>query len=67
MERTKDLKSGLRATATAVFFAAALLSTGCSSNALLNPQPNMSAQSGQTASGAGGNSSNPAGGNSSNP
>ncbi len=60
MERTKDLKSGLKAATVAVFFAAALLSTGCSSNALLNPQPNQSAQSTQTAN-AGGQPSNPGG------
>ena len=51
MERTKDLKSGLRKATLAVFFTAALLSTGCSANALLNPQPNTSAQGTQTANG----------------
>lgn len=54
MERTKDLKKGLKAATVAIFFAAALLSTGCSNNALMNPQPNLSAQGGQTANGAGG-------------
>ena len=43
MERTKDLKSGLKAATLVVFFAAALLSTGCSSNALMNPQSSLSA------------------------
>ena len=60
MDRTKDLKSGLRAAVVVVFFAAALLSTGCSNNALMNPQPNL-AQGGQTANGAG-NELRPAGG-----
>jgi hypothetical protein len=64
MERTKDLKNGLKAATMAVFFAAAVLSTGCSSNALMNPQPNL-AQGGQTAL-AGGQHSNP-GGQHSNP
>jgi hypothetical protein len=48
MERTRNLRSGLKAATVAVFFAAALLSTGCSKNALLNPQMS-SAQGGQTA------------------
>ena len=60
MERTKNLKSGLKAAAVAVFFAAALLSTGCSSNALMNPQPNLSAQGTQTAL-ADGHPTNPSG------
>jgi hypothetical protein len=37
MERTKGLKRGLKAATTAVFLAAALLSTGCGQNALVNP------------------------------
>jgi hypothetical protein len=49
MERTRNLKSGLKAATVAVFFAAALLSTGCSSNALMNPQPDLSAQGGSAA------------------
>jgi hypothetical protein len=60
MERTRNLKSGLKAATVAAFFAAALLSTGCSSNALLNPQPNLGAQGGQTAHSAG-NDVKPAG------
>ena len=60
MERTKQMKSGLKAATVAFFFAAALLSTGCSGNALLNPQSNQNAQSTQTASGAG-NDVKPAG------
>ena len=65
MERTRDLKSGLKVAAVTVFFAAALLSTGCSSNALMNPQPDLGAQGSQTAH-AGGQHSNP-GGQHSNP
>jgi len=53
MERTKDLKSGLRAAVVVVFFAAALLSTGCSNNALMNPQPQLNAAGSQTANGGG--------------
>jgi len=60
MERTKDLKSGLKAATLVVFFAAALLSTGCSSNALMNPQPELSAQGGTTAH-SGGQHANPDG------
>ena len=53
MERTRNLKSGLKAAAVAVFFAAALLSTGCSNNALMNPQPDLSAQGGTVAHSSG--------------
>ena len=67
MERSRKLKSGLKAATVAVFFAAALLSTGCSNNALMNPQPDLSAQGGQTASPTGGNELNPTGGNELNP
>ena len=35
MERTRNLRSGLKAATVAVFFAAALFSTGCSNNALM--------------------------------
>jgi len=59
MERTRYLKSGLKAAAAAVFFAAALLSTGCSTNALMNPQPNL-AQGGAVAH-SGGQPSLPSG------
>ena len=62
MERTRNLKSGLKAATMVVFFTAALLSTGCSSNALMNPQPDLSAQGTQTAH-AGGHDLNPGGHN----
>lgn len=65
MERTRNLKSGVKAATVAVFFAAALFSTGCSSNALMNPQPDLSAQGSQVAH-AGGHDVNP-GGHSLNP
>lgn len=60
MERTRNLKGGLKAATVAVFFAAALFSTGCSSNALMNPQPNQGAQGGQSALSSG-QPSNPSG------
>ena len=53
MERTRNLKDGLKAGAMVVFFTAALMSTGCSTNALMNPQPNLSAQGGQAANSSG--------------
>ena len=59
MERTGNLKSGLKAATVAVFFAAALLSTGCSNNALMNPQ--MNSASGTTTAHADGHSTNPSG------
>ena len=67
MERTRNWKSGLKAATVAVFFAAALLSTGCSNNALMNPQPDLAAQGSQTAQPTGGNELNPTGGNEMNP
>ena len=60
MERSRNLKSGLKAATVVVFFAAALLSTGCSNNALMNPQFDNSAQGTQTAH-AGSQHSNPDG------
>jgi len=59
MERTGNLKSGLKAATVAVFFAAALLSTGCSSNALMNPQ--MSSTNGTQTAHADGHAANPSG------
>ena len=66
MERTGNLKSGLKVATVAMFFAAALLSTGCSNNALMNPQMS-GAHSSQSAQSAGGNELNPTGGNEMNP
>jgi outer membrane murein-binding lipoprotein Lpp len=37
MERSSAVKQGLRIVATSVFLAAALLTTGCGENALMNP------------------------------
>ena len=67
MERTKNLVSGLKAVTAAVFLAAALLSTGCSNNALMNPQMPSSSKGVQTAQTVGGTESNPTGGTESNP
>ena len=67
VERTKKLVSGLRAATVAVFFAAALLSTGCSNNALMNPQMPSSSQGVQTAQPVGGGELNPVGGGELNP
>ncbi|HEY3155991.1 MAG TPA: hypothetical protein VGK76_05100 [Candidatus Eisenbacteria bacterium] len=67
MERTRNLKNGLKAATVAFFLAAALLSTGCSNNALMNPQPDLGAQGSQTAHPTGGNELNPTGGNELNP
>lgn len=59
MERTSGMAKGLRAVATVVFLAAALISTGCSDNALLNPV-NESAQ-GDTIANPAGHDAEPAG------
>lgn len=67
MERTKNLVSGLKVATVAVFLAAALLSTGCSNNALMNPQMPSSAKSATTAQTVGGGEVNPVGGGEVNP
>ena len=67
MERTKKLVSGLKVATVAVFLAAALLSTGCSNNALMNPQMPSSSQGVQTAQPVGGDQANPVGGDQANP
>jgi hypothetical protein len=54
MERTSGMKKGLRMAAVSFFLFAALLSTGCGQNALMNPIPD-SAQSNSIASPAGDN------------
>ena len=59
MERTNGMKKGLRMAAVSFFLFAALLSTGCGQNALMNPVPD-SAQGGTIASPAG-NEVKPAG------
>jgi len=59
MERTGGMAKGLRLAATTIFLAAALISTGCSENALLNPV-NDSAQ-GDTIANPAGHDANPAG------
>jgi len=67
MERTKNLVSGLKVAAVAVFFAAALLSTGCSNNALMNPTMPSSSQGVQTAQTVGSGEMNPTGSGEMNP
>jgi len=59
MERTRGMKKGLRMAAVSFFLFAALLSTGCGQNALMNPIPD-SAQSQDTALNSG-QPSNPSG------
>jgi hypothetical protein len=59
MERTRKLRNGLRAATVAVFFAAAVLSTGCGNNALMNPQ--IDSAQGTTTAQAGGQPTNPGG------
>ena len=61
MERTKGAKSGLKATAAAMFLVAALASMGCSNNALMNPQPSQTAQGGDTTTNGAGHELQPAG------
>ncbi len=61
MERTRELRSGLKAVAAAMFLVAALASMGCSNNALLNPQPSQGAQGGVTTANQGGHEVQPAG------
>ncbi len=60
MERTNGMKMGLRTAAVSFFLFAALLSTGCGENMLLNPVPD-SAQSGGTIASPAGNEVKPAG------
>ena len=59
MERTNGMKKGLRIAAVSFFLFAALLSTGCGQNALMNPVIDSS-QGGAIANPAG-NELNPAG------
>ena len=61
MERSRGMRNGLRVVATSVFLLAALLSTGCGQNALMNPVSeqvggeNMANQSGHNLRPAGHN------------
>jgi hypothetical protein len=59
MERTSGMKQGLKLAATSFFLMAALLSTGCSSNMLMNPVSNTQGQG--TVVNPAGQPSNPAG------
>ena len=60
MERTNGLKARMKKAAAAMFLAAALASTGCGQNAVMNPIVDDSAVSEQTANAAG-HQQNPAG------
>ena len=55
MERSNGTKKGLRIAAVSFFLFAALLSTGCGQNALLNPVPSSAQGGGVIASPAGDN------------
>ncbi len=62
MERSKVIQSGLKKMATVLFLAAALASTGCSQNALLNPTPQqVQAAGGYSSANTAGHELNPAG------
>ena len=53
MERSRGMKEGLRLVAMSVFLMAALLSTGCGENALMNPIEDSSQAQMASANGAG--------------
>lgn len=59
MERTGGMKQGLKLAVTSFFLMAALLSTGCSSNMLMNPVNNTQNQG--TVVNPAGQTGNPAG------
>ena len=63
MERSKVIQSGMKKVITAMFLAAALASTGCSQNALLNPTADQiqSAGSGSSSANNTGHELNPVG------
>jgi hypothetical protein len=61
MERSKGFKSGLKKAATAMFLAAALASTGCGQNALLNPTADQVQAAGSGSANLSGNTMHPAG------
>jgi hypothetical protein len=60
MERSRGMKRAKAAAIKVLVLAAAIASTGCSGNALMNPVQNSSAQGGQTAS-LSGQTNHPAG------
>jgi hypothetical protein len=61
MERSKEIQSGLKKMATVLFLAAALASTGCGQNALLNPTADQVQAAGSGSASTAGNVMNPAG------
>lgn len=63
MERSKGTQTAVKKVITAMFLAAALASTGCSQNALLNPTADQiqAAGSGSSSASATGHELNPVG------
>jgi hypothetical protein len=61
MERSKGAVKGLKVVATSIFLLAALLSTGCGQNALMNPMSSNSAQGEAVTINQGGQTSHPGG------
>jgi len=59
MERTSGMKKGLRMAAVSFFLFAALLSTGCGQNALMNPIPDSNAPGGVAAANQSGQPNKP--------
>jgi hypothetical protein len=53
MERTKGIQNGAKRLLTALFLAAALASTGCSGNALMNPTADQVSGGNSTTNNAG--------------
>jgi hypothetical protein len=63
MERSRGMKRAAGTTLKALILAAAIASTGCSGNALMNPVSTDTAQGQQTAQNLSGHGMNPAGNN----
>ena len=61
MERTKGIQNGAKKLLTALFLAAALASTGCGQNALLNPTADQLSGGSSTTNNNAGEMLNPAG------
>jgi len=53
MERSKGIQAGMKKAAAVLFLAAALASTGCGQNALLNPTADQVSAAGQTSQSGG--------------
>ena len=61
MERTNGIQKAMKTAATVLFLAAAMASTGCGQNALLNPTAAQVAGAGSSTYNASGHEVNPAG------